>query len=242
MGRNQRPLRPDHYDNPKESIVATQAKDDQPKIATKAVAQLRCKWTKSASADDEALRPMPGYLARARCQATGPDEPEQWPGCHAIASLSFSGSLSSPGNALDLRNPGEIGLMAFTPESFSDGLGNGVTGANPLVDNVGVSINNFSFPTAAVPEPATWAMIILGCGGPGRPCAVAAASRSQLSRVRPAGFRWAVLRSGEVPPSHGRTTGRMGPGGPNPVNRPAACCSSRRPCATLPPSRRGAAL
>lgn len=83
-----------------------------------------------------------------------------------IGSVSFSGSLSNPGNALDLTNPGEIGLMAYTPENFTDGLGGGGTGANPLTDNIGVSITNFTFPSA-IPEPATWAMMLLGFGGIG---------------------------------------------------------------------------
>ena len=84
-----------------------------------------------------------------------------------ITSLTWAGSLSNPGNAFDLTNPGEIGLMAYTPESFSDGLGAGGTGANPLTDNIGVSITNFTFPGLAVPEPSTWALMILGFGGIG---------------------------------------------------------------------------
>ena len=72
-----------------------------------------------------------------------------------ITSLNFSGSVSDPDLAsLHLTNPGEIGLMAYTPESFNDGLANGGTGANPGVDNIGVSITNFNVPTP-VPEPAS---------------------------------------------------------------------------------------
>ena len=63
-----------------------------------------------------------------------------------ITSLTKSGSLSSPGNSLDLTNPGEIGLMATTTESFGDGLGTGGTGADPRTDNVGVSFTNFQIP------------------------------------------------------------------------------------------------
>jgi len=68
-----------------------------------------------------------------------------------ITSLSYSGSLSSPGNALDLTNPGEIGLVAQGNESIS------------LPDNVGVSITNFDFSTLSqveepVPEPASLAI------------------------------------------------------------------------------------
>jgi hypothetical protein len=79
------------------------------------------------------------------------------------SALSFTGSLSNPDASLRLlTNPGEIGLMAYTPESFSDGVGAGGSGANPLVDNVGVSITNFSGPDTQVPEPAT--MFLLGSG------------------------------------------------------------------------------
>ena len=78
-----------------------------------------------------------------------------------ITSLTFSGSLSSPGNLLDLTNPGEIGLMAYTPENFNDGVAGAGTPANPLVDNVGVSITNFTFPTS-VPEPGM--LLLLGSG------------------------------------------------------------------------------
>jgi len=74
-------------------------------------------------------------------------------------TLEWSGSLSAPGNVLDLTNPGEIGLMAYTPESFSDGVAG--TPANPLVDNMGVSITNFTFPTP-VPVPST--LLLLGSG------------------------------------------------------------------------------
>jgi hypothetical protein len=86
-----------------------------------------------------------------------------------LGSLTYSGSLSNPGNPLDLTNPGQIGLMAYTPESFGDGLGAGGTGADPRTDNLGVSITNFTFPGGgnAVPEPATWAMMIMGFGGIG---------------------------------------------------------------------------
>jgi hypothetical protein len=86
-----------------------------------------------------------------------------------ITSLSWNGSLSNPGNLLDLTNPGEIGLMASTTVGFSDGVDtvHGGTGANPLNDNLGVSITNFSFPGGAVPEPSTWALMIMGFGGIG---------------------------------------------------------------------------
>jgi len=77
-------------------------------------------------------------------------------------TLAWSGSLSAPGNALDLTNPGEIGLMAYSAESFSDGIRvPGGTAANPLADNFGVSITNFTFPTP-VPVPST--LLLLGSG------------------------------------------------------------------------------
>ncbi len=80
-----------------------------------------------------------------------------------IGQLNYTGSLTNPGNAFDLFNPGEIGLMAYTAEAFTDGLGNGGTGANPLTDNIGVSFTNFAVPVT-VPEPSTWTMIFFGLG------------------------------------------------------------------------------
>jgi hypothetical protein len=60
-----------------------------------------------------------------------------------LALLTLSGSLSNPGNGLDLKNPGEVGLMAMGNEGIN------------LPDNVGVSITNFSVPVASVPEPGS---------------------------------------------------------------------------------------
>jgi hypothetical protein len=84
-----------------------------------------------------------------------------------IATVNYSDSLSAPGNALDLTNPGEIGLMAMTTESFSDGVQqNGGTGANPLNDNIGVSFTNFQFDElVTVAEPSTVLLGALGMGG-----------------------------------------------------------------------------
>jgi hypothetical protein len=65
-----------------------------------------------------------------------------------IANLVFAGSLSSPGNTLDLTNPGEIGVIAQANQAFADAIPDPL---NPTVDNIGVSITNF----AAVPEPAS---------------------------------------------------------------------------------------
>lgn len=88
-----------------------------------------------------------------------------------ITSLAWTGSLTSPGNALDLTNPGEIGLMAFSRENFGDGLGNGGTGADPLTDNIGISFTNFTFPEggppAEVPEPGSLALVMLGLAATG---------------------------------------------------------------------------
>ena len=76
-----------------------------------------------------------------------------------ITDLNFVGSLSNPGNSLDLTTPGQIGLMAHVAEAFGDGINTaaGGTPANPLVDNVGVSITNFCF----IPEPATVVLLAL---------------------------------------------------------------------------------
>lgn len=86
-----------------------------------------------------------------------------------ITDLNFSGSLSVPSAstadlARVLTNPGEIGVMASVTGSFNDGVdtAHGGTAANPLVDNVGVSITNFTVPDGNVPEPAT--MLLLGSG------------------------------------------------------------------------------
>jgi hypothetical protein len=101
-----------------------------------------------------------------------PGDPNSLLGTQIGSTLMYSGSLSNPGNALDLTNPGEIGLMATTPENFSDGVAINGTAANPLVDNIGISFTNFSFPDDDVlvpgnniPEPATLAVFGLGLMG-----------------------------------------------------------------------------
>jgi hypothetical protein len=83
-----------------------------------------------------------------------------------ITDLNFTGSLSVPSSSTNdlsrvLTNPGEIGLYAANFGGLGDGIATGGTPANPLVDNVGVSITNFSVPTP-VPEPAT--MFLTGTG------------------------------------------------------------------------------
>lgn len=87
-----------------------------------------------------------------------------------IAALNDNGSLSDPNPAagVDLRvltNPGEIGLMASVFEPFSDGINTvgGGTPANPLVDNVGVSITNFD--PGIVPEPSSATLALIGLLG-----------------------------------------------------------------------------
>ena len=84
-----------------------------------------------------------------------------------ITDLNFSGSLSTPSTstadlARVLTNPGEVGLMASVTGAYGDGVNTagGGTAANPLVDNVGVSITNFDVPV--VPEPAS--LLLLGSG------------------------------------------------------------------------------
>ncbi len=79
-------------------------------------------------------------------------------------SLEWSGSLSNPGNALDLTNPGQIGLMAWTPENFNDGIAAGWTAADPHVDNIGVSITNFTFPGTVIPAPGAIILAMIGTG------------------------------------------------------------------------------
>jgi hypothetical protein len=86
-----------------------------------------------------------------------------------ITDLNLTGSLSIPSSstvdlARVLTNPGQIGLMASVTGSYGDGVDtvHGGTGANPLVDNVGVSITNFQVPVTPVPEPAT--IFLLGSG------------------------------------------------------------------------------
>ena len=73
-----------------------------------------------------------------------------------ITTLLYSGSLSNPGNSLDLTNPGEIGVMAQANQGFSDGIPDPL---NPTVDNIGISITNF------VPEPNTFILSALGLVG-----------------------------------------------------------------------------
>jgi hypothetical protein len=56
--------------------------------------------------------------------------------------------------------------MVMTEESFSDGVdtAHGGTGANPLVDNTGVSFTNFYVgETDPLPEPASW-ILTAGAG------------------------------------------------------------------------------
>jgi hypothetical protein len=86
---------------------------------------------------------------------TNPEDPNSALGT-LITTLMYSGSLS----ALNLNSFGEVGLMAFTTEPFGDFVGAGGTGANPLVDNMGISLTNFS--NTPVPEPAT--MFLSGTG------------------------------------------------------------------------------
>jgi len=94
-----------------------------------------------------------------------PDDPNSALGSQ-ITTLTYTDDLANPdatpGFDRVLTNPGEVGLMAFTSESFSDGLGAGGTGANPLTDNSGVSMTTFPIPTTATPEPAS--MLLLGTG------------------------------------------------------------------------------
>jgi len=77
-----------------------------------------------------------------------------------IGTVSFSGSLSNPGNALDLTNPGEVGLMVTANESLT-GVGCPPPFTGTCTDNVGVSFTNFNVPTQ-VSEPAS--LLLFGLG------------------------------------------------------------------------------
>jgi len=79
-----------------------------------------------------------------------------------ITSLSYTGSLASPGNTLDLTNPGEIGLMAQANQAFGDAIPDPL---HPTVDNVGVSITNFQVPDIFIPEPSSLVLAALGIIG-----------------------------------------------------------------------------
>lgn len=94
-------------------------------------------------------------------------DPNSALGAALFPAFNYAGSLlgADPSSKF-LSNPGEVGLMAFTPESFSDGgckpqYFPNLTGCN---DNVGVSITNFTVPTS-VPEPSTLVLIGLGLTG-----------------------------------------------------------------------------
>jgi hypothetical protein len=90
-----------------------------------------------------------------------------------LASISTSGSLTSPGNAFDLTNPGQVGVLAVANAAIT-GVGcaplaaGGTYNGSPILtqdgcdDNVGVSITNFNIPTSQVPEPGS--MLLLGSG------------------------------------------------------------------------------
>jgi hypothetical protein len=92
-----------------------------------------------------------------------PWDPNSALGAQIGTDLIVSGNLlsnPSPGNGADLArvltNPGQIGLMASVVGAYGDGINftAGGSAANPLVDNVGVSITNFTFPDP-IPEPSS---------------------------------------------------------------------------------------
>ena len=71
---------------------------------------------------------------------------------------SFSGTVQAPGT-----NPGTLASFNFVAVSGSNVLRFRQTSsfdASPIIDNITVS-------TAAVPEPGTWALMIVGFGGAG---------------------------------------------------------------------------
>ncbi len=80
---------------------------------------------------------------------TDPTDPSSAIGT-LITDLAWNGTLGLGDLAgKSPATPGEVGLIAMTPESFSDGVANGWTGADPHTDNIGVSI----IPESGPPPP-----------------------------------------------------------------------------------------
>ena len=89
-----------------------------------------------------------------------PTDPNSALDATPISTLAATGSLTNPGNALDLTDPGEVGLIA-------QGNNIGGNGCPPpftvnCTDNVGVSITNFEIPNHNAAEPAS--LLLLGAG------------------------------------------------------------------------------
>lgn len=93
-------------------------------------------------------------------------------GLQSYSNLSGTGlfsSLSGSGSALQIGGSTFVaGNAAFTTSTISfiaGAAGSTLIAFNsPSVDNVGPLLDNVSLDIAAVPEPATWAMMIMGFG------------------------------------------------------------------------------
>jgi hypothetical protein len=94
------------------------------------------------------------------------------PGSAYVLKADVNGGSTFTYNGVDLArgtNPGTTVNFSFVAAEGANTLNfyqASATEASPIIDNVTVSTVS-STPTAAVPEPATWGLMILGLGGAG---------------------------------------------------------------------------